>query len=319
MPPCTAAVEDENYVPSGWIPGVLSAARLQVCRQTDTDTDAEETHRECDPRYPLLIFSPGYYTSRLLYSALAQAVSSAGYTVLTLDHAYEPGIVEFSDGSSIPGGRFNLTPDDIPGATWATDVRAADVTFLLDYMGIPKYPDLKGPDAVRAGVFGHSFGGATTAVAISKDLRIAGGINLDGSQFGRVVQDGFGSGAVPQAFVLWGTDGHDSNGLDTTWTQFWDMMHTPPHDEVWSREITVHPSTHNMYGDFGLLADAAGVRDQLSEEAKFKIAGPLAGARMMEIFSAYVGDFFAFVLKGEDEGLFSGPSEGFPEIRFIPY
>ena len=47
-----------------------------------------------------------------------------------------------------------------------------------------------------AGVFGHSFGGAATATAIAKDVRIAGGVNLDGMQFGRVVQDGFGSNLV---------------------------------------------------------------------------------------------------------------------------
>lgn len=33
---------------------------------------------------------------------------------------------------------------------------------------------------------------------------------------------------------------------------------------------------------------------------KYHIAGPLPGARMMEIFSAYIGDFFKVVLKGED-------------------
>ena len=321
MPPRTAAAEDANYVPGGWIPGVFAAAQLQVCCPHDTDTGTEATpdHRKYDPKYPLLLFSPGYFTSRLLYSSLAQAVASAGFTVLTLDHPYEPGIVEYPDGTSVTGPRFNLTQGDELGATWATDIRVTDVTFLLDYMGIPKYTDPKTPNALRAGVFGHSFGGATVTAAIARDLRIAGGINIDGNQHGRVVQEGFGSGAVSQAFVLWGADGHDSNGIDESWSRFWDVMHVPPRDGVWRREISVHPSTHNMYGDFGSLVDAAGVRDRLSEEAEYGIAGPLPGRRMMEIFSAYVGDFFGFVLKGKDERLLSGPSEEFPEVRFIPY
>lgn len=166
------------------------------------------------------------------------------------------------------GPRFNLTPEDELGSSWATDVRVDDLTFLLDYMGIPKYPNSdSNASTARAGVFGHSFSSAAVAAAIAKDLRIVGGINVDRTQHGRVVQQGFGSGAVLQAFVLWGADGHDSNGTDESWSRFWDMMHTPPHDEVWSKEISVHPSGHNMYGDFGSLVDAAGLRDELSEEA----------------------------------------------------
>lgn len=322
MSPSFAKLEDGLLVPRGWVPGVLEAARLQSCCDRDKDDEAiAEMQRSYDANFPLLIYSPGGNTSRLQQSALAQAVASRGYTVVSVDHPYEVDFVEFPDGTVITGGRISFDLEDKAECAWALDVRAADISFLLDHMDIPKYsPDR--PRAPRVGVFGHSFGGAAAARTMATDLRVAGGMNLDGMQFGRVVEDGFGSGTVLQAFVLWGAVGHNSSDTgpyDPTWGQFWKNMHTPPHDSVWTKEVSLTPAVHNSFTDYSLLVDEAGVRDRLSEHAQERMAGPLEGRRTMEILAAYVGDFFGFVLKGEDEGLYKGPSGQFPEVSILPY
>ena len=59
---------------------------------------------------PLLLFSPGFGQSRLLYSDLARSLASEGYIVVTVDHPYDATVVEFNDGSFIRGA--NISTDD---------------------------------------------------------------------------------------------------------------------------------------------------------------------------------------------------------------
>lgn len=315
MPSASAKLEHEVLLTAGWLPRVLEAAMLPVCCDKNNDDnnndDDEEIQDSQGPKFPLLILSGGYNTTRLLYSALGQTIASAGYTVLTIDHAYETDIVEFPDGLIITGGRIIHPIKDPIEATWALDVRAADISFLIDRFSHDR----------PAGVFGHSFGGAASATTIAKDVRVAGGVNLDGLQLGRVAEDGFGSGLIQQAFLLFGSEGHNSSSgaLDPSWVEFWKKMHEPPHDKVWTRELTAHPSTHGSYWDLGLVIDASGVGDQMDKDVRVELTGPMPGKRVMEVLHAYVGGFFGVVLKEEDDELFNSPSEKFPNVEIIPY
>lgn len=54
-------------------------------------------------KYPVVLFSPGLGGSRHMYGVLARSLASYGYVVLTLDHTYETGVVEFPDGSVVYG------------------------------------------------------------------------------------------------------------------------------------------------------------------------------------------------------------------------
>ncbi|PGH19054.1 hypothetical protein AJ79_00088 [Helicocarpus griseus UAMH5409] len=301
MSPKFARLEDELLVPRGWVPGVLEAARLQSCCNGDggnVEAIAAEMHRTYDnTKFPLLIYSPGGNTSRLQQSALVQAVASRGYTILSVDHPYEVDLVEFPDGTVVPGGRVNF--DELNERIRSGSPSRAPRRHL--------WPLLRRRSSRADDGHGSSR---------------RGGMNLDGMQFGRVVQDGFGSSTVPQAFVLLGAVGHNSSDTgpyDPSWGQFWGKMHTPPHDGVWTREVSLAPAVHNSFTDYSLLVDTAGVRYRLSDHAKERMAGPLEGKRTMEILAAYVGDFYGFVLKGADEGLYKGPSGKFPEVSFLPY
>lgn len=59
---------------------------------------------------PLVLFSPGFGQSRLLYSAMARSLASEGYVVVTVDHPYDASVVEFTDGSFVTAA--NISTDD---------------------------------------------------------------------------------------------------------------------------------------------------------------------------------------------------------------
>lgn len=137
--------------------------------------------------WPVVILSPGYGAPRAFYSVLAADLASRGYVVLALDHPYESAVVELANGAvAKPIERF--LPDD-PDRLQYMEVRVVtrvgDVRFLIDQLEegrlLPGRLDLE-----RVAVIGHSFGGATAALALSQDPRVRAGANLDGMPYGGV-------------------------------------------------------------------------------------------------------------------------------------
>lgn len=176
MPPTTAAYEDQVVASIGVPNGTFELIKIQTCSQYTP------RHHHRHHRLPVILFSPGYGVSRLLYSAIAQSVSSAGYIVVTIDHPYDADIVEFPDGSYITG--LNFTTD--AEFNLDLDTRVKDMSFVLDELSKASVIEALIPGAKHGlnvesvGMFGHSLGGATAASAMLSDCRIVGGINLDG-------------------------------------------------------------------------------------------------------------------------------------------
>ncbi|KAL6717301.1 hypothetical protein ACLMJK_005216 [Lecanora helva] len=83
---------------------------------------------------PVVIFSPGLGTSRLLYDAIAQSVASYGYTVITIDHPYDVDVVE------LPNGTLSYAVSISTPAQVDLDVatRAEDTSFLLNQFSYSK-------------------------------------------------------------------------------------------------------------------------------------------------------------------------------------
>ncbi|KFY57217.1 hypothetical protein V496_06491 [Pseudogymnoascus sp. VKM F-4515 (FW-2607)] len=118
--------------------------------------------------YPLLIFSPGYERTRLLYGALAQAVAKAGYVVVTIDHPYDADIIQYPSGKVITTAHeTNLTDAELVA------VRVEDVSFILDQLSDKKIARKLVPyniDTSKVGMYGHSAGGAAAANALIFEL-----------------------------------------------------------------------------------------------------------------------------------------------------
>jgi hypothetical protein len=105
--------------------------------------------------YPLIIFSPGYQRTRLLYGALAQAVAKTGYVVVTIDHPYDADIIQYPDGTVITEVlNSNATIEQF------TAVRVEDVTFILDQLSDKKIAKKLVPydiNASKVGMYGLEF------------------------------------------------------------------------------------------------------------------------------------------------------------------
>lgn len=98
----------------------------------------------------------------------------------------------------------------------STEVRSADAQLVLDKLtslDLGENPDAEhralphgiagSLDLTRVGMFGHSLGGASTAVAMSVDRRIRAGANLDGIMHGPVTDLG-----LDRPFLLMSRQNH---------------------------------------------------------------------------------------------------------------
>ncbi|PVH71232.1 PAF acetylhydrolase family protein [Cadophora sp. DSE1049] len=290
MDPITADFKDALYAPLGIPAGTFGSIDLQICKPKSRKAKA----------YPIVIFSPGSGNSRLGYSAIAQQVSSAGYTVITIDHPYDADIVTFPDNSTILGIDIE---DDID---FAVDVRAQDVSFVLSQLSQPSTSQKLLPgvgcdlDVSKVAIFGHSLGGATSAQVMLKDKRIVGGINMDGTFFSTVVNKG-----LKRPFMILSHEGKNIT-TDESWTTTWNGL------TGWKRQFELSGSQHGTFTDFPLLVTALGF-DGMLGDAGAELLGTIGGPRAMEVITAYVQAFMDFMLKGKKNALLDG-KKVYPEM-----
>ncbi|GLX21453.1 alpha/beta hydrolase family protein [Streptomyces lavendulae] len=251
-------------------------------------------------RYPLVVLSPGFTLPRSSLTALAEDLTSRGYVVAALDHAYE------SDGTVFPGGRLlgckaceQVFPDR--SLHRVSEARARDVTFLLDRLtgDRPAWRHSRLIDTRRIGMAGHSIGGASAAAAMAADPRVAAGVNMDGTFFAPLPESGLGG----RPFLLLGGDPAltPPEVEDTSWADAWPRM------DGWKRWLTVTGMGHPGFTDWPVLADAAGAPHPET---------PLSGDRSQRITRAYTGDFFDRHLKGLPAPRLDGPTAADPEVVF---
>lgn len=140
--------------------------------------------------WPVVIFSPGYGAPRAFYTSLAADLASRGFVVMVLDHPYESPAVELADGSlATPIERFLPNdPDRTRYMETRIQPRVGDVSYALDRLaaGRDLGPLGGGADLQRVAVVGHSFGGATAALALARDPRLKAGADVDGMLYGGV-------------------------------------------------------------------------------------------------------------------------------------
>ncbi len=296
MDPITASFEDTRLTQYGLPNGLFETLDLQTCKTTS------RTRQTTD--FPVILFSPAAGTTRLFYSAMAQQVASMGYRVITVDHPYDADIVTFPDNSTILG--INFLDDQIP---LLVDTRARDISFTLNQLSFSRvakklFPGVtRGINTSKAGVFGHSLGGAAAAETMLFDKRFVGGLNLDGSMFGDVVEKG-----LHEPFMFFAHTGKNIT-TDPTWEAIWPKL------TGWKRELMLAESAHYTFSDLPDVVDVLGYTAMLPVEVG-EILGTINGGRALHIITTYVGAFFDFVLKGKEARLLDGPSALYPEVTF---
>ena len=138
-----------------------------------------------DGQFPLILFSHGLGGYKTQNSINIETLVSHGYIVIAPDHTYDANITAFPDGS-VAEYKSDLPKDYSDQEFWDNrlpqlNTRATDLSFIIDKLQTMKQnPLYYAIEFDKIGVFGHSFGGATSIVSSWNDTRISACLNLDG-------------------------------------------------------------------------------------------------------------------------------------------
>ncbi|MFF5427218.1 MULTISPECIES: alpha/beta fold hydrolase [unclassified Streptomyces] len=213
-------------------------------------------------RRPVLLYSPGGGDSRAMGSSLAVDLASHGWTVVTVDHPGDASEVEFPDER--PGReriRTTVLRPDMDATAFRTmiDTRVADLRFVLDALGLD-----------RAGLYGHSAGGAAVAQAVHEDRRIVAAANLEGyldrpdGELLPVARYG-----ADRPLLLAGTDGFRDERLDRSWAAL--LSHGGP---VTRRQLA--GCDHWVFSDYASLVPQLQAAGLMTAAQRAELVGTVA-------------------------------------------
>jgi predicted dienelactone hydrolase len=279
--------------------------------------------------YPVVIYSPGRGRSRAEGTTLVAELASRGYVVVTVDHTYETPMVEF------PGGRLetrrlpDLASAELGRALIRT--RVQDTRFVLDRLAVLAAggnPDAgkrhlprglgAALDLSRAGMFGHSAGGFTTAETMLVDRRLDAGADLDGSMaysfsnndFGDVVTRG-----LDRPFLLMGaglSSGRPHTHREAAdWRSFWQ------HSTGWKLDLHIPAGEHFTFTDHQTLLPQLAAAFTLPEGFVTAAVGSVDPDRIVTSQRVYVSAFFEQHLRHRPQPVLNGPSPRHPDVAFI--
>lgn len=155
--------------------------------KTHAFENAEISNQEAT--YPVLLFSHGFSGHKNQNTFQIEQLVSHGYIVVGIDHTYSSTASVFSDGRVV-----NYVPQDTGSIAYldkANEGWVADASFVLDQVEklAENDPDNRFTgrmDMNNVGMFGHSFGGATSTQMIMTDSRVKAAINMDGVLYGKL-------------------------------------------------------------------------------------------------------------------------------------
>lgn len=161
-------------------------------------------------KYPIIIFSHGFAAAdKNSNTAQCEELASHGYVVIGISHTYFSASTQFPDGREITINKLlnklqNINLDKaIEKSNEFIEIWIADVKFVIDT--IEKLTKDKNSffydklDIKKIGIFGHSYGGATSIQSCSKDCRIKCAVDMDGSLFGEPIKEKINK---PTLFIL---------------------------------------------------------------------------------------------------------------------
>jgi predicted dienelactone hydrolase len=244
------------------------------------------------PRFPVLLFSPGFSATPTEYTAVLEDITSHGYIVVAITPTDFVPVTIFENGrrAYLPAWDPSLYDLESDYPVWVRDM-----TFVLNKVSEqnedPHSPFFGHLDMARVGAFGHSFGGAASAGACHSDARIKAGMNLDGTPFGDRSTWKF-----PQPFMLVESDRPYRNRAAEEFYQ--GLMN--------GYRVVIKGSTHHGFMDEAILP--------LPDDRREILVGSIAGPRMVQITSFLVRAFFDTYLQSKPSTSLNGISTEFPEI-----
>ncbi|NWL88568.1 acetylhydrolase [Paenibacillus sp. 79R4] len=162
---------------------------------------------QVESTYPVLLFSHGFSGHKNQNTFQVEELASHGYIVVGIDHTYSSTASVFADGRVAPYVQQDLNSPsylDQANAGWVEDAK-----FVLDQVErlANDDPDNRFTgrlDLQNVGMFGHSFGGATSTQMLMEDERIKAAMNLDGVLYGK---QRIPAGGLAKPFLMMSADG----------------------------------------------------------------------------------------------------------------
>jgi len=281
------------------------------------------------PSYPVLVFSIGFLTLYEDYQIIAEELASHGYIVISLDTPYEWQAVTQPDGTVVSytaehAAAYRQHEDDIfplwedfwdddtteeeqrelvqqilAGETFMDTVlriRVADVLFTVDELEKMNTGERESIftgklDLSKLGIVGHSMGGAVAGQTCLVDNRFSACVNLDGFQWGDVINAGINQPLmVIYSEPFEGGGGYIRENLTNT-----------------TYILTIENSTHMNFQDMPVVMPGTKI---------IGMVGSISPDRMFQITNDYLLAFFGKYLNGEDAPLLEGTPENYPEVQF---
>jgi predicted dienelactone hydrolase len=284
---------------------------LDHLRLTHTHSYKDAPVRSDGAPYPIVIYSHGYSGYRTASFNQMEALATAGYIAVAIDHPYAAAFTVFPDGRVAlndpailpPAGRTQ--PGDQGMREKLAAIVAADERFVIDQLQALNAGKVDSRfagtlDLQRIGLTGVSLGGGAMVWTCHLDARCKAGL----------VQDGWYE-PLPESIVA--EPLHQPFMFMQSETQMWNLDNLARLDKLYrsvnapAYHLKLAGVLHADFGDYPLLTPLTGL---LYER------GTLNGERTLQVVDAYILTFFDKYLKNRQTPLLEGPSLDYPEVHF---
>lgn len=296
--------------------------------------DYVETHTYENPdfaqgTFPVLIFSHGSNSEAFGYYALMEEIVSHGFVVININHTYESSGSLFPNGNiKLYNSEFDQKTNDSKMAEMAWNASenyrkatteneqflavedlirnyvAADISkrWSLDISTVIDNLDKWNEnmffknhlDLTKIGIFGHSQGGSAVGQTLIDDERIDAGINLDGVQWGSIIDS-----TITKPFML----------ISSDWKEDHPNLNKYAYRNLNNSEyknITIKNTGHSNFLDIILVVNLSYINE----------AGTIDPFEGYKIISSLILDFFNENLNHKSKNL-TDLVEQYKEIEIV--
>lgn len=283
--------------------------------------------------YPVVIYSPSFYSLSTDNTMLFEELASNGYIIFSINHTYESIVSLFPDGEAIPGDLSHLS-DSYPAhadleeqyyldyadadtredrasliqkiltvdesTTAMIRIRTQDVISLIDELFLLNDGETQFAgklDLTKICVIGWSFGGATALDACVVDNRIQAGINIDGWPYGEQFN---AAEVIRQPVLLMRSERQDEMEDIVSALQF-EKLDNP------ACIVSISGAWHENFWDFPYFF-------QIYHYLGYW--GPINPRRLLEIESTYILAFLSASLNGSSAD-YAAITAGYPEAELL--
>ena len=272
----------------------------------------EDAYPVQDTKFPVIIFSHGHGGLRTQNTNQVEELVSHGYIVISVDHTFDAGFIEFPDGSV----KYSLTArpnedriKETPEQFYTRfGYRADDIDFLIEQINNFNAYDDKIFSIINQdyiGIFGHSFGGMTSFYSGFHNPQIKSCYSLDG-WFEPMPDTLVAKNINKPIFQL----GQNNQGEIKYWNDlnYQKLEQIANNNSNLSIIIDIPGSYHYDYTDFPYFS-------YLSKKLNF--SGSVSTETMAKIMNTTLVDFFDYTLKNKNKIDLDSYKEKYPEINIV--